>query len=121
MSYTETPMKYVTYVLIAIIALSMSAFAATGTMNLISAGKVNGTQLNAGTYKLTWTGEGSNVQVNIEGKGVKMTVPATVVNNPNKADHDMVLKSAEGNVQEIHFGGKKTVLKFEGTAGATGK
>jgi hypothetical protein len=114
-------MKYMTYVLIAIIALSMSAFAATGNMNLISAGKVNGTQLIPGAYKVTWTGEGNNVQVNIEGKGVKVTVPATVVNNPKSAEHDMVLKSAEGNVQEVHFGGKKIMLKFEGTAGAAGK
>lgn len=114
-------MKYMTYVLIAIIAFSMSAFAATGNMNLISAGKVNGTQLNPGTYKVTWTGEGSNVQVNIEGKGVKMTVPATVVTNPKNAEHDTVLKSAEGTVQEVQFGGKKTVLKFEGTGGAAAK
>ncbi len=114
-------MKYMTFVLIAIIAFSMSAFAVTANMNLISPGKINGTQLNAGSYKVSWTGEGSNVQVNIEGKGVKLTVPATVVNNPKSAEHDMVLKSAEGNVQEIHFGGKKTMLKIEGTAGAAGK
>jgi hypothetical protein len=117
-------MKFVTYVLIAIIALSMTAFAAagnTGSMNLISSGKINGTQLDPGSYKLTWTGQGNNVQVNIEGKGVKVTVPATVVNDQKSSEHDMVMKSAEGNVQEVHFGGKKTVLKFEGTAGAAGK
>lgn len=114
-------MKYTTCVLIAIIALSMSAFAVTGSMNLISAGKINGTQLNPGSYKLSWTGEGNNVQVNIQGKGVKMTVPASVVAVPNKSDRDMVLKAADGTVQEVHFGGKKIVLKFEAAGGPAGK
>jgi hypothetical protein len=114
-------MKYMMCVLIAIIALSMSAFAVTGSMNLISAGKLNGTQLNPGSYKVSWTGEGSNVQVSIQGKGVKMTVPATVVTTPKKSDRDMVLKNADGTVQEVHFGGKNIVLKFEAPGAASGK
>jgi len=109
-------MKYTVYALIVVLVLSMTAFAANANMNLISAGKVAGTNLNPGTYKLSWTGEGNNVQVNIVGKGVKLTVPATVVNLEKGAQHDAVMKSADGTVQEVQFGGKKFSLKFAGTA-----
>jgi hypothetical protein len=118
-------MKYVVYALILTFALSLTVVAAnnpSGSMNLITAGKVNGTNLNAGEYKLTWTGQGNNVQVNIIGKGVKLTAPATIVNNDKNALHDAVVKSSDGSIQEVVFGGKKTVLKFTGAGEAsTGK
>lgn len=104
-------MKFVTYVMIAIIALSLSAFAVDAKMSLVSPGKVNGTELKAGDYKLSWTGTG-NVQVNITGNGVKVTAPASVVEGTSKALHDAVVKSADGSVQEVQFGGKTLKLKF---------
>jgi hypothetical protein len=96
--------------------LSVAAFAGNtnGNMSLISAGKLNGTQLNSGAYKVTWTGEGNNVQVTIKGQGVNITAPAAVVTSDKTAEHDAVVKAADGSIQEVQFGGKKTVLKFTG-------
>lgn len=110
-------MKYIAYALILTMVLSVAAVAANntnGNMSLISAGKLNGTQLTSGSYKVSWTGEGNNVQVTIKGKGVNVTAPAAVVTSEKSADHDAVIKSADGTIQEVQFGGKKTVLKFTG-------
>lgn len=111
-------MKYIAYALILTMVLSVAAAAANtnGTMSLISAGKLNGTQLNSGSYKVSWTGEGNNVQVTIKGKGVNVTAPAAVVTTDKTAEHDAVVKSSDGTIQEVQFGGKKTVLKFTGAA-----
>lgn len=97
--------------IVILLALSISAFAATGNMSLISAGKLNGTQLNAGTYKLSWEGQGDKVQVNIIGKGVKMTVPATIVASDTKLQ-DSVVKNSDGTIQEVRFGNKNLIVKF---------
>lgn len=94
-----------------LLSLSISAFAASGNMSLLSAGKLNGKQLNAGDYKLSWEGQGNNVQVNISGNGVKLTVPATIIANQPKLE-DGVLKASDGTIQEVHFGGKKLIVKF---------
>jgi hypothetical protein len=107
-------MKKITYVLIAIIALSFSAFAIDAKMSLVSPGKVNGSELKAGDYKLSWTGKG-NVQVNITGNGVKLTVPASIVEG-DKSMHDAVVKSSDGSVQEVQFSGKTMKVKFSGTS-----
>lgn len=96
---------------VALLSLSICAFAVNGNMDLMSAGKLNGKQLNAGTYKLSWEGQGDKVQVNISGNGVKMTVPATIVASQTKLE-DSVVKSTDGTIQEVHMGGKKLIVKF---------
>jgi hypothetical protein len=97
--------------IVILLSLSICAFAANGNMSLLSAGKLNGTQLSAGSYKLNWEGQGNNVQVSITGNGVKMTVPATIIANQPKLE-DGVLKASDGTIQEVHFGGKKLIVKF---------
>ncbi len=97
--------------IVILLSLSICALAANGNMSLLSAGKVNGTQLNAGTYKLSWEGQGDKVQVNIVGNGVKMTAPATITASQNQVE-DSVVKNSDGTIQEVHFGGKKLIVKF---------
>lgn len=97
--------------IVILLSLSICAFAANGNMSLLSAGKLNGTQLSAGTYKLSWEGQGDKVQVNIIGKGVKMTVPATIVASQNDPQ-DSVVKNSDGTIQEVHLGGKKLIVRF---------
>ena len=114
-------MKKAIYILIGVMVLSLSAFAGSARMNLLSNGQINGQQLNAGEYKLSWTGEG-NVQVAISGHGVNMTVPGTLVQQEKKQANDSVLKSSDGSIQEVRFEGKKFVLKFSSSnQGANGK
>lgn len=116
-------MKIIAYALILTFVLSLAAFAGdtNGNMSLISAGKLNGTQLKSGSYKVNWTGEGNNVQVTVKGNGVNLTAPATIVTSEKKATHDAVIKAADGTIQEVQFGGKKTVLKFIAPETSVGK
>ncbi len=97
--------------IVILLSLSICAFAANGNMSLLSVGKINGTQLNAGTYKLTFDGQGDKVQVNIVGKGVKMTVPATVAASDTKLQNSVV-KDADGTIREVHLGDQKLIVKF---------
>jgi hypothetical protein len=94
-----------------LLSLSICAFAANGNINLLTPAKLNGTQLGAGDYKLSWEGPGNNVQVSVVGKGVKLTVPATIIANQSNLQ-DSVVKNGDGTIQEIHFSGKKTIVKF---------
>lgn len=67
-------------------SLSVPAFAAKNSQNIsiTDTVKVGATQLPAGTYKVTWTGTGSNAQVTIAQKGkASVTVPAKVVDAKN--------------------------------------
>ncbi len=97
--------------IVILLSLSICAFAANGNMSLLSAGKLNGTQLSAGTYKLSWEGQGDKVQVSIIGNGVKMTAPATIVASQANSP-DSVVKDSDGTIQEVHLGGKKLIVKF---------
>ncbi|HYG98380.1 MAG TPA: hypothetical protein VD837_04560 [Terriglobales bacterium] len=97
------------------LTFALSAFAATGSgkVNVISSGLIAGQQLAAGEYKMVWTGEGEQVQVQImKGKNTLITAPAKVVEREFKALNDAVLTS-EGKIKEVRFSGKKTTLVFE--------
>lgn len=67
-------------------SLSVPAFAAKNsqTVAITDAVKVGSTQLTPGSYKVSWTGAGPNVQVTIaERGGESITVPAKLVPSKN--------------------------------------
>jgi hypothetical protein len=66
-------------------SLSVPAFAKNSqSVNLPETVYVGSTQLAAGNYNVTWTGNGSNVQVTIAQKGrATVTVPAKLVDAKN--------------------------------------
>ena len=69
-----------------ICALSASAFAAktSQTLTFGHAVKVGTTQVPAGTYKVSWTGQDTNLQVTIAKNGKTVaTVPAKLVPTTN--------------------------------------
>jgi hypothetical protein len=71
---------------IVLASLSIPAFAAknSSSIDIVDPVKVGSTQLPPGTYKVTWTGVGSNAQVTIAAKGkASVTVPAKVVEAKN--------------------------------------
>jgi hypothetical protein len=77
--------------------LAIPAFAAKNskTVTLTADAKVGSTELKAGSYKVSWTGEGKEVQVTIAKKDVTVTVPATVVEAKN--NHvGAIISTAEG-------------------------
>ncbi len=109
-----------------ILALALSAFAADKTTvdknALLAKGsasvtvshdtQVAGKQLKAGDYKLTWTGNGNDVQVTfkLDGKDVA-TVPAKVVDKDSKAVANAVVVNGDKLI-EVWIGGKKSALVF---------
>lgn len=93
--------------------LATSVFAANkGSMEVTDPLTVNGKQLPAGDYTVTWEGTGPSVELNIlRGKNVVATVPARMVDLDRSANRDAVITSVNGDghksLNEIRFSGKK--------------
>ena len=71
---------------IALLALSLPAFAAknSASVTLATPVTIGSTKLAAGDYNISWTGADANVQVTIAQNGKKVvTVPAKLVNAKN--------------------------------------
>ncbi len=80
---------------------------------------VNGNQLPAGKYTVTWDGSGPSVELKfLKGKNVVTTVPAQVVNLKDAAPGSIVTRKDAGNVAltQIRPEGKKYVLTIGGEA-----
>src|SRR5450631_2034366 len=75
--------------------LAASAFAANkGPLQLINPASIGGKQLAAGSYTVTWDGNGPDVQVNVlKGNKVVATAPARLSN---------LDRSSEGNEAVIN-------------------
>jgi hypothetical protein len=88
-----------------------------GTLHLDSAVNVEGKTIDAGTYKVEWTGSGSDVQVTLlRGKNTVATFPAHVTEQPTANAGDAYGTSAQPDgtrtLTSIYLGGKKTVLEI---------
>jgi hypothetical protein len=89
-------------------------------VELPEATSLNGTQLSAGTYTLSWTGEGPEVAVTIK-KGGKVVAETRgkFVDIGRKAEDDAVVvkRDAGGGtiLTKVQFGGRKSVLVFAGS------
>ena len=99
--------------------LATSAFAANkGSLSVSDPVNVNGKQLKAGDYKVTWEGNGPNVQVNImKGNKVVATAPGHVVELSNAPSDNAAVVSNDGgtrSLSEIRFSGKKYALALGG-------
>jgi uncharacterized protein YcnI len=98
------------------LVLATSAFAGNkGSLNLQDAISVSGQQLPAGSYKVTWEGTGSNVEVSLlQGKKVVAKVPGRLVDLEQSSSYDsaVVRKNSDGtrSLSEIRFSGKKQAI-----------
>jgi hypothetical protein len=94
---------------------SFSAVAAEGTgkVTVPSAVQLNGKKIDAGEYKISWTGKDNDVQVTfMAGKDVVMTAPAKLVENQTAPAYSFVGRDKDGGLTGIWLQGKKTVLMF---------
>jgi hypothetical protein len=104
-----------------LVLFAAPAFASqnSATVDLTDSTKVGSTVLSAGSYKVTWTGSGSTVQVTLVQKGkTPVTVPATVV--PEKNRLSSVTTSGQGDVvilQSIQLPSVSLVLATAPTTG----
>jgi hypothetical protein len=98
--------------------LASTAFAGTkANLQLSDPVTVNGTQLKAGDYKLTWEGSGPNVELSItKGKTVVAKVPAHLVElqAPAPQDAAITMKNDSGpnSLTSVRFEGKKFSLEL---------
>jgi hypothetical protein len=98
--------------------LASSAFAGTrASLSLTNPTIVNGTELNAGDYKLEWEGSGPNVEVSImQGKHLVAKVPAKLVDlsKPSQRDAAVINHGEDGSrtLSGARFEGKKYALEI---------
>ncbi len=96
--------------------LATSAFASNkGSLAVTDNCTVAGKQLAKGDYKVSWEGNGPDVQLNImQGKSVVATVPAHIMELSSSPQNDsaVVSHSSDGtkSLSEIRFAGKKYAL-----------
>lgn len=114
-------------VLVAVVLmLGAGAFAVNkGSLQVNNTVSVNGKQLEAGDYSVTWDGTGPDVQLSImKGKKLVAQTGAKVV-SMDKAptgDQAIVVRNTDGSatLKEIRFGGKKYALAIGGSAEGAG-
>jgi hypothetical protein len=95
-------MKRIFGFLIVLVLAGAPAFAVSDSqsVNIPSAVKVGSTQVAAGSYKVSWTGAGSNVQVTLAKNGKTVaTAPAKIVSERNQ--YSGVSTQAEGGAQVL--------------------
>lgn len=109
--------KLICVVLMAVFSLSAFAVATAGkaSVTLSSPAQLAGKQLAPGNYKLTWTGEGNEVKVTIVNsfKQEVVTAAAKLVDRPQTAPDNAVIKGDDGSIKQVLFSGKKMSIVFE--------
>jgi hypothetical protein len=106
-----------------ILMLAMTAVAGehSGKFNLTGEAQLNGKSLPAGDYKVSWDGQGPEVQVTIsQGKNTIVTAPARLVERETKAARNAVVMRTNGggtgSIVELQLAGKQSVLVFQKAA-----
>jgi hypothetical protein len=97
-----------------VLTIALGAFASEGIakVTLFSPVQVNGKQLLAGDYKVSWTGNDNNVQVTFKhGKSDVVTAAAKVVERSATPTRTAVVND-NGSLKELQFQGKKAILVF---------
>lgn len=113
--------KVLTLAMVALFAVS--AFAASGKITLSQDTVVNGTKLEAGTYKVSYDESGADVKVTFRQGKKEFTAPATLQQTDSEPTNALVGVSTQGGSRELkslQLAGKKSALTFDG-AGAGAK
>ena len=120
-------MKYAKYFALMSTLTMMFSFAAlakdknAANVNLPESAHLGSTQVPAGDYKVEWTGNAPDVQVQLTQHGKTVaTAPAKLVENSQASPYSsVVLKDVTGEskaIDEIDFANRKEVLKFNSSA-----
>lgn len=104
--------KLLVIALVLVLGIS-TVFAASGSARLTinTKAQLNGTTLEPGSYKLSWTGDGDKVQVTFKKGKHEFTAPAKLV-QISKPLYSAVVTDKSGAVREIWLEGKTTSLVF---------
>ncbi len=109
---------------LAVLAASSALAADKGSLTVFHPATVGGQQLQPGSYKLQWEGNGPDIQLSIlKGKSVVVTTPARIVTRDRPApDNATATKSnADGSltISQIQLHGKKFALDLGGEPAQT--
>jgi len=109
--------KFLTLFAAIVMLVPLSAWAREkneGTLQLFDVVEIGSTQLQPGTYKVEWNGNGPEVQVNVlQGKKTVATTSAKLQTSDRPAPQDAVTVASNGQekqVTEIDFGNRKEAL-----------
>jgi len=120
-AFEEIQMKRFFGFALLLVLFSVPAFAARNsqTVNLSENVKVGSTQIPAGTYKVTWTGSGSDAQVTLaQGGKTFVTVPAKVVEEKhNLSGFTVNTRDGVGVLETIELNNVSLVLEGSPTSG----
>jgi YD repeat-containing protein len=104
-------------VLIAFVLTTAFALAANMQISLNNANQLNGTTINPGSYKLSYTTSGSTTEVNVlQGKKTIASATGEMVEIQTAPQHDSVISKMNPDgtrtIYEIQFAGKKQAIRF---------
>ena len=105
-----------------VMMFAVSAFAASGKITLSQDTTVNGTKLAAGSYKVTYDENATDVKVTFKQGKTEVTAPATVQQTGTEPSNALVgVSTANGSreLKTLQLAGKKAALSFE-SSGASG-
>jgi Protein of unknown function (DUF2911) len=90
------------------------AFAASNstTLQVNSTLQVNGTKLDPGQYKVTWTPNGDKADVVFKNGKNEVKVTAKVQDSKTVYSNTAVMRTSEGMMKELWIGGRTTTLIF---------
>ena len=104
-------MKRIFTLAIMLALVSIPSFAAKNSENLTLSDKVTvgSTQLPPASYKVTWTGTGSDVQVTISNSKTSVTVPAKLAETKNGNSSILTDSKSGANVVQAIYLNKVTL------------
>lgn len=111
MNHSVKAVVTIAFVLIAVLFAS-AATTATANIEVKAPFHVNGTKMDAGVYKITYTIDGNKADVIFKSGKSEVKATAKVEENKAKAANTAVARNAEGKLTQIWFGGKTTSLVF---------
>ena len=113
----------ISVILAVVVLFAATAFAASNkaSLEIPKDVTVGGKTLAAGSYTITWEGQGQNVDLSIlHHKQVVVKTSAHIVDMPQASLSDAVVMSANADgtssISQIRLGGKKYVLQVGGPA-----
>src|SRR5579872_1996118 len=116
MNYSKYLLSFVAALALLLPATGFAKVKNSGTMVLTEPAKLGSTELAPGTYKVEWSGTGSNVKISVmQHKNTVAAVQGEVKANDNSASNNaVVLRNAdspsERQIAEIDFSHHKEAL-----------
>jgi hypothetical protein len=117
MGATRTAVWISAFALAVAASPAMAGSKHSGSIELLEKATLNGKELPAGEYKVTWDGDGGDVKVTVSsGHTVVAEARGRLEESKVRSDANQAVSKRDGSgamvLTELHFAGKKEVLIF---------